>query len=90
MLQIDTWWSFASTWYAAQPDLLPDMRDIRCPTLILTGDDDPICPTEDSDDMLAALPAGVGRLERFVHCGHGVWRDHPDQAMRVIREFILS
>ena len=90
VLQMDTWWSFAAMWYRQRPDLLPVMGAITCPTLILTGDDDPICPTEDSDDMLAALPPGVGRIERFEHCGHGVWRDHPERGMQVIREFILS
>jgi pimeloyl-ACP methyl ester carboxylesterase len=89
-LQMKTWWSFSNLWYGQQPNLLPLMANIACPTLILTGDDDPICPTEDSDDMLAALPPGLGRLERFERCGHGVWRDHPERAMQVIRDFILS
>ena len=90
IFQMDTWGSFAQMWYREGPDLLPEMAGISCPTLILTGDDDPICPTEDADDMLAALRTGIGRLERFEHCGHGVWRDHPDRALQVLREFILS
>ncbi len=88
--QTATWWFFANLWYRQQPNLLPLMRDITCPTLILTGEDDPICPTEDSDEMLAALSPGVGQIQRFEHCGHGVWRDEPELGLRAIREFILS
>jgi proline iminopeptidase len=89
-LQMKTWWSFSELWYGRQPNLLPSMSNIACPTLILTGDDDPICPTEDSTDMFDALPSGLGTLVRFEHCGHGVWRDEPDRALQVIREFILA
>ena len=28
--------------------------------------------------------------ERFEHSGHGVFRDEPERAMRVLREFVCS
>ena len=69
-------------------DLLPDLARVKCPTLVLAGEDDPITPIGDSEDILAALPPGLGRLERFPDAGHGVWRDRPDEAFRRIRGFL--
>ena len=86
--QLDTWRSFAKLWYEDRRDLLPLMKQISCPTLILHGDDDPICPIDDAHGMLAALRPGIGRLEQFERCGHGVWRDHPEAGLHAIRTFI--
>jgi proline iminopeptidase len=69
-------------------NLLPDLPKIRCPTLVLVGEDDPITPPGDADDIAAALPAELARLECFAGCGHGVFRDAPEPAFRVIRDFI--
>jgi proline iminopeptidase len=71
-------------------DLLPDLARVRCPTLVLAGEDDPITPMGDSEDIVAALPRDVVRFERFANAGHGVWRDVPDAAFRVIRDFLTD
>lgn len=71
-------------------DLLPALDRVRCPTLVLVGEDDPITPLADSEDIVAALPADLTRFERFPGCGHGVFRDAPERAMRVLREFIAA
>jgi proline iminopeptidase len=71
-------------------DLLPDLARVRCPTLVLGGEDDPITPIGDQEDIVAALPAGVGRLERFAGCGHGVYRDDPERALAAIRRFLAA
>ncbi|MFM1978982.1 MAG: hypothetical protein RLZ68_247, partial [Pseudomonadota bacterium] len=57
---------------------------------VLGGGLDPICPIEDQQDIIKALPKGLARLERFDRCGHGVFRDDPAGAERVIRGFIES
>jgi len=71
-------------------DLLPDLARVRCPTLILAGEDDPITPPEDSVDIAAALPPECTRLVRFPGCGHGVFRDDPEAAFAEIRRFLAE
>ena len=71
-------------------NLLPALQAIRCPTLVLGGEDDPIIPVACQEDIAAALPAGIGRFERFPGCGHGVVADAPERFMAIIRDFIRS
>lgn len=69
-------------------DLLPDLARVRCPTLVLAGEDDPITPIADAEDIAAALPADRVRLARFPGCGHGVFRDDPQGGLEAIRRFL--
>jgi proline iminopeptidase len=69
-------------------DMLPDLHRIRCPTLVLGGEDDPIHPIESQADIAAALPPSLVQFERFENCRHAVIPDAPERAMAVIREFI--
>jgi len=71
-------------------NLLPDLDRIQCPTLVLAGEDDPILPIEDSEDIALAIPRHLVRFERFANAGHGVFRDDPERALAVIREFIAG
>lgn len=71
-------------------DFREGLKDIRCPTLVLGGDLDPVTPIADSDDIAAALPDTLVRYERFVGAGHGVGRDQPDRYFASLREFITS
>jgi pimeloyl-ACP methyl ester carboxylesterase len=69
-------------------DLLPELRRIQCPTLVMGGEEDPMTPIVCQEEIAAALPPHLVRFERFSGCGHGVVHDAPDRAMAVIREFI--
>jgi len=69
-------------------DLLPELENIRCPTLVLSGELDPITPIADSEDITAAIPQAELRV--FEGAGHGVFRDQPEEAVAVIREFVLK
>ena len=71
-------------------DLLPGLAAAQCPVLVMAGDEDPVCPLEDAQDIAAALPARWSRLARFAHAGHGAWRDQPDAAFAALRGFIRS
>jgi pimeloyl-ACP methyl ester carboxylesterase len=67
-------------------DLLPELSAIRCPTLVLAGELDPITPVADAEDIVAAIPHSELRV--FEGAGHGVFRDKPEEALEVISEFV--
>jgi pimeloyl-ACP methyl ester carboxylesterase len=67
-------------------DLFPELANIRCPTLVLGGELDPITPVADAEDIAAAIPQAEVRI--FEGAGHGVFRDQPEEAIAVIREFV--
>lgn len=69
-------------------DLLGRLDRIKCPTLLVAGEDDPITPLADMEEIAAALPPHVVRFERFAHAGHGVFRDQPDRFFLCLRKFI--
>lgn len=71
-------------------DLRDDLGRARCPVLVLAGEHDPVCPMTGSEEVVASLPAGLVQFERFEHSGHGVFRDEPDRAKAVLRQFIVS
>ena len=71
-------------------NLLPDLRRVQCPTLVIGGEDDPMTPVVCQEEIAAALPPRFVRFERFAGCGHGVVHDAPERAMAVIREFIRA
>ncbi|MEP7214793.1 MAG: alpha/beta hydrolase, partial [Anaerolineaceae bacterium] len=52
-------------------DFFPCLPGIVCPTLVMGGEDDPMIPIEDQEDIAAALPPQLVRFERFADCGHG-------------------
>ncbi len=71
-------------------DLLAALGRIKCPTLIIGGELDPITPIASAEDMASRVPPGLVRFERFSNAGHGVQRDEPERFFRVLREFIVS
>jgi pimeloyl-ACP methyl ester carboxylesterase len=71
-------------------DFLPDLKRIKCPTLVMGGEDDPITPVADSEDIAAALPQELVRFERFPATGHGIVNDAPERFIQVLKEFVAS
>ncbi len=71
-------------------NMFPELDRIRCPTLVIGGEDDPMHPIESQADLAAALPPHLVQVERFADCGHGVVPDAPDRAMALLRDFILK
>lgn len=69
-------------------DLLPGLAQVACPVLVMAGALDPVTPLEDAREIAAAIPAPWGRLAVFESAGHGAWRDCPDEALALLREFI--
>ena len=71
-------------------DFRAGLARAQCPVLVMVGDEDPVCPLEDSQEIVAALPPQRVRFERFANVGHGAWRDDPQAAFAVLREFIAA
>ena len=71
-------------------DLLPGLAGVRCPVLVLAGEQDPVCPLADARDIAAAIPAPHAELVSLPDAGHGVWRDQPAPAFAVLRRFVAA
>ncbi len=71
-------------------DLRPGLAGVRCPVLVLAGEEDPVTPVDDAREIAAAIPAPWGRLEVVSGAGHGVWRDRAEEGLAAIRRFINS
>jgi len=71
-------------------NFLSELGKLKRPTLVIGGDDDPITPIADQEDIVAASPKGIVRFERFTHAGHGVVDDAPEPFFKLVREFISA
>lgn len=69
-------------------DVREEASRIACPTLVLAGDEDPSTTVAGTEELVAALPDGLARYERYADTGHGVFRDRPE-AIEVVRRFLL-
>jgi proline iminopeptidase len=70
--------------------LLPGLAKVQCPVLVMAGEQDPVTPLADAQEIAAAIPAPWGRLQTFPDAGHGAWRDQPTAAMAALRDFITA
>jgi pimeloyl-ACP methyl ester carboxylesterase len=68
--------------------MLSDLARVRCPTLVMGGEADPMTPIECQADFVAALPSHLTQFARFPGCGHAVVPDAPAAALAKIRQFI--
>jgi proline iminopeptidase len=69
-------------------DLRAGLARIACPTLVLAGGLDPVCPPTCAHEIADAIDPKLVRLELFERCGHGVFRDDPQRAFRTLLEFV--
>ncbi len=84
----DAFHQLGGVWH--QMNFLDDLKAITCPTMIMVGEQDPVTPLQDSEDMKMHINPLILRYERFAHAGHGVWLDEPTQSFSVIRNFVTS
>jgi proline iminopeptidase len=71
-------------------DIVAQLEDIDCPTLVCVGDLDGVTPVDVSREILAALRSGVGRLEVIEGAGHFPWLDASDRYWQVIEDFVTG
>ena len=69
-------------------DVRAEAAGVRCPTLVLAGDDDPSTTISGVEELVEALPPELVRYEHFAERGHGVFRDQPE-AIELVREFLV-
>jgi proline iminopeptidase len=67
-------------------DLVPDLRGVRCPGLVVHGRQDPI-PLESSESAAAALGLPLVVLD---DCGHVPYVEQPAALFAAIREFLAK
>ena len=71
-------------------DFREALATIKCPSLVIGGEDDPITPILRSELLAACIPEHLVQLVRVPNAGHGVHNDDPALALRVLREFIRA
>ena len=71
-------------------DMREGLAKVQCPALVLAGGYDPITPVSCAREIFEALPKGVGRLEVYEGAGHGIYRDEPERAEKLLREFFAG
>jgi pimeloyl-ACP methyl ester carboxylesterase len=69
-------------------DMVDALARVECPTLVSVGELDPVTPVEASEEIVKALPDGVGRLQVVEEAGHFTWLDAPSRYWPALVEFI--
>jgi pimeloyl-ACP methyl ester carboxylesterase len=61
---------------------------VRCPVLVLAGEDDPICPLPVVEELASQLPPETTRFVRLPGARHTIFRDRPDLAFPAVKNFV--
>lgn len=64
------------------------LSEIRCPALVLAGEDDPVVPAENSRRLAAKLPHGQSKI--FPGVRHLFFIERADEVNRTILEFLAG
>ena len=72
----------------ARPDSLPDLHHILCPTLVLAGREDMVCPVALHEDMAQRIPHA--RLVIVEHCGHLSTLEQPEIVTAALRDWLTG
>ncbi len=60
---------------------------IRCPTLVINGDEDMVTPLSGARQLAERL-GNPGRVEVFSRCGHWPMMERPTESQRALRDFL--
>jgi proline iminopeptidase len=61
---------------------------VRCPVLVLAGEDDPVCPLPVVEELASRLPTETTSFVRLPGAHHTIFRDRPDLAFPAVRNFV--
>lgn len=69
-------------------DVRGSLPQIKCPTLVIVGEDDPVTPVEDAAEIASCIGADNARVVRIRGAAHTVFRDRPDEAHHALHAFM--
>lgn len=72
----------------ARPDSTPYLHRIMCPTLVLTGREDMVCPVTLHEDMTERIPHS--RLVIVEQCGHLSTLEQPEVVTTALRDWLMG
>ncbi len=72
-----------------QMDMRQEISKIKCPTLVIGGNIDPVTPPVCSQEIVKFIGKNA-HLHMFEDCGHGPHRDNPDGTEKIMREFLAT
>ncbi|WP_433537902.1 alpha/beta fold hydrolase [Micromonospora sp. CA-249363] len=77
---------------SAPTDAGAQLGNVRCPVLIVEGTLDPdwADPRAEGEAIVAALPAGLGRLEMVEGAGHYPHAQYPDEVVTLLLDFLRT
>jgi proline iminopeptidase len=78
---------YADTWERTEYDLMPALRQLDIPTLVMTGDND-FVPWEVIAHIAEAIRGS--RVEVLADCGHFPYLEQPDATRTIIAAFMTS
>lgn len=70
----------------ARPDSRPDLPSITCPTLVLCGAQDIICPVDRHEEIAESIPGAT--LKLLEQCGHIATLEQAEQVNTALRELL--
>ncbi|HZY19920.1 MAG TPA: alpha/beta hydrolase [Ramlibacter sp.] len=71
-----------------RPDARPHLARLRCPTLVVCGEDDQLTPAERSREIASLVPHA--RLVLLPRCGHMLTMEQPQTVNTLLREWLES
>jgi pimeloyl-ACP methyl ester carboxylesterase len=79
---------FAQTCEALAGGVAADLRFLRCPTLIVTGDEDAVAPPSAAQALADRIKGA--RLKVLEHCGHWTPFERPQDCARLLSEHVRA
>lgn len=71
-------------------DYRSELARVRCPTLVLVGEFDPLVPTYLAREIVEAIPEGLAKLEVVPDAAHDVFADNAYHSYARMRDFIAK
>lgn len=82
--------SYYSEHYIQNFDYTNDLNNITCPTLLMVGEASPFHLPIRAEEMAAHITSELVTLHLFKDAGAAVYKDSPDEAAMVVRNFLTN